>query len=65
VEYGHMMIGTPMEIMYAYEHGIPVFFISSEDKIRNNAWFKYHYKYGFKTIEECFDFILEGKNDER
>jgi nucleoside 2-deoxyribosyltransferase len=56
--YGEIMIGTLMEIMYAYDHGIPIFLISSENKILNNAWLTAHYKYGFKTIEECFEFIL-------
>jgi nucleoside 2-deoxyribosyltransferase len=56
--YGEMMIGTPMEIMYAYDKGIPVYLISSNDNILNNAWFKFHYRKGFKTIEDCFEFIL-------
>jgi nucleoside 2-deoxyribosyltransferase len=54
---GEIMVGTIMEIMYAYDHGIPVFLISSEDKILNNAWLKFHYKKGFKTVEECFEYL--------
>lgn len=59
--YGELSIGTYLEIMYAFDHGIPVFLISSEDKIRNNAWLKFHYKKGFKTIDECFGYLSGNK----
>lgn len=61
--HGEIMIGTLMECMYAYDHGIPIFLISSEDRIRNNAWLKFHYRKSFKTIDECFNFIIGGKNE--
>lgn len=64
VEYlpqGEIMVGTIMEIMYANEHVIPVFLISSEEKIRNNAWFKFHYRKAFETIEDCFDYIVDKR----
>jgi nucleoside 2-deoxyribosyltransferase len=57
LQYGEIMIGTLMEIMYAYDHGIPIFLISSEDKILNNAWLRFHYKKGFKNVEECFNYL--------
>jgi len=56
--YGEIQIGTIMEIMYAFDHGIPVFLISSEPKILNNAWLKFHYKKGFGSIDECFECVL-------
>lgn len=56
---GKIMIGTIMEFMYAFDHGIPVYLISSEKEIINNAWLKFHYKKAFFDIEECFDFILQ------
>ena len=57
---GEIMIGTLMEVMYAFEKGIPVFLISSAAYIRNNAWLKFHYEDVFDTIEECFDYITFG-----
>lgn len=54
---GQIMVGTIMEIMYAYTKGIPVFLISSEERIRENAWLKFHSEATFCDIEECFDFI--------
>ncbi len=56
--YGEISVGTIMECMYAFMRGIPVFIISSELDILNNIWLKFHSKDGFKTIENCFDFIL-------
>ena len=61
VEYlpkGEMTPGTIMEILYAYTQGIPVFLISSEESIRENAWLKFHSEATFCDIEECFDLIL-------
>lgn len=52
-----IMVGTLMEIVHSYDHGIPVFLISSEDCILNNAWLKFHSKERFKTIDECFEFL--------
>jgi nucleoside 2-deoxyribosyltransferase len=61
--YGDLSIGTYLEIMYAYDHGIPVFLISSEERIRNNAWLKFHYKKAFSNIDDCFNFILSSDRD--
>ena len=60
--YGQIMIGTLMEVMYAFEHGIPVFLISESDYIRNNAWLKFHYEKVFSGIEECFDYITSSQD---
>lgn len=55
---GQMMVGTIMEMIYAYSKGIPVFLISSEERIRENAWLKYHSESTFYDIKQCFDFIV-------
>jgi nucleoside 2-deoxyribosyltransferase len=55
---GKMTVGTIMEIMYAHERGIPVFLISSEEKIRKDIWLKFHCRKTFIDIEDCFDYIL-------
>lgn len=55
---GQMMIGTLMEIMYAYEKGVPVFVISSNESILENPWIKFHCLGRFYNIDECFEFIL-------
>lgn len=57
VPQGEIMIGTFMEILYAYERGIPVFLISSNEKIRENTWLKFHYKKAFASIDECFGYL--------
>lgn len=57
---GQIMIGTICEVMYAFDHGIPVFLISSEEGIRENAWLKFHYVKAFSDISGCFDYILSG-----
>lgn len=58
---GKIMVGTIMEIMYAFDHGIPVFLISCENSIRNNPWLKFHIRKSFSDIESCFDYILDKK----
>ena len=57
--YGEMIIGSLMEIMYAFTKGIPVYVVSSELNIRKNAWISYHSKKSFSSMDECFDYILE------
>ena len=51
-------IGTFMEIMYAYDRGIPVYSISNETSILENPWLKYHSKKQFKSIKECFNYLI-------
>jgi len=52
--------GTIMEIMYAYERGIPVYVIdpTAGMEITDDAWVRFHCKKRFNSIEECFDYIL-------
>lgn len=51
--------GTFMEIMYAYEKGVPVFLISSDENIIENPWMKFHSEALFYDEKECMDFIVD------
>jgi len=55
--------GTTMEIIYAYENGIPVYVIDGTKGMSkyNDAWVKFHTKKSFDTITECFNFITSTK----
>jgi nucleoside 2-deoxyribosyltransferase len=53
-----IQIGTLMECMYAYDKGIPIYLISSDEGIRENAWLKFHYTKAFYSITNCFWSIL-------
>lgn len=57
---GYPMWGTTMEIIFAYENGIPVYVIDVTPGMKhaNNAWVKFHTKKSFSNIEDCFNFIL-------
>jgi hypothetical protein len=55
---GQMMIGTLMEVLYAFMNGITVFIISSNDDILENPWLKFHSVGRFYSVDECFGFIL-------
>jgi len=59
---GQMMIGTIMEIEYAFSIGIPVFVISSEKEIRENPWIKFHTRKSFDSIKKCLDYIVNFEN---
>jgi len=50
--------GTMMEIMYAWQEGIPVYVISTKESMRKDVWIDYHTTKSFKTIDECFEEIL-------
>ncbi len=65
VEYlpqGEIIIGTLMEIIYAYSKGIPVFLVSSSYELLNNPWLKFHCTAFFNSIEECIEYIGDDKN---
>ena len=49
--------GTPMEIIYAYEHDIPVYVISA--KFMDNKWVKFHATKIFNNIDACFTYLLK------
>lgn len=51
--------GTVMEIIYAYEQGIPVYLINPNKKHMENFWIKYHSTESFETIDSCFDKIIQ------
>jgi nucleoside 2-deoxyribosyltransferase len=52
--------GTTMEIIYAYENGVPVYVIDDTQGMKNwnDAWVKFHTKKVFGNIDKCFNFIL-------
>lgn len=52
--------GTTSEIMFAYCNGIPVYVIDITEGMKhaNDPWIKFHTKMRFKTIDECFNYIL-------
>lgn len=56
--------GTPMEIIYAYENGIPVYVINSNRDHTENFWVKYHTTKFFDNINDCFDYILQKNMSE-
>ena len=49
--------GTIMEIIYAYENGIPVYLITTNEEVKNRHWINYHSMKKFEAIEECLDYI--------
>ena len=55
--------GTMMEILYAYEYGIPVYLIDPDNKLFKNVWLCYHVDEFFKDIKSCFDHILIKYNN--
>ena len=56
--------GTTMEILFSYEHGVPVYVIDDTKGMKNynDAWVKFHTKKVFSNIDDCFNFILSKKN---
>ena len=52
-----LSFGTIMEIMFAYDHGLPVYIISDNDEYLDDAWVLFHSTKQWKTIKSCFDFI--------
>jgi hypothetical protein len=52
--------GTTMEIIYAHDHGIPVFVIDPTPgfKYASDAWCRFHTTKLFSSIEDCFDFLM-------
>jgi len=50
--------GTIMEIMFAFDHGIPVYVVCDKDQFLDDAWLLFHSTKQFRKIEECFDFIM-------
>jgi len=51
--------GTVMEIIYAFEKGVPVYLINPNKKHMMNFWIRYHSTKFFETISDCFDEILQ------
>jgi len=55
--------GTTMEIIFAYENGVPVYVIDTTLGMKNynDAWVKFHTKKVFDSITECFEYIISRK----
>jgi nucleoside 2-deoxyribosyltransferase len=49
--------GTAMEIIYAFERGIPVIFIGEWAK--NDIWIRYHSTKIFNTLDNALDYIIQ------
>lgn len=47
-------IGTAMEILYAWEHGIPVVIWGTY----KSYWLTYHSVSQFESLSECLDYII-------
>jgi nucleoside 2-deoxyribosyltransferase len=54
--------GTIMEVIYAFEHDIPVYVINPGYTFKNDIWLSYHTKKFFNDIDSCFSFINENYN---
>jgi len=57
--------GTPMEIMFAHTHGIPVILIDpTDDQIASrDIWVSYHIDFTFASISSCFNYLLSHQLD--
>jgi nucleoside 2-deoxyribosyltransferase len=53
-----LSFGTIMEIMFAYDHGIPVYVVCDNDQFLDDPWLLFHSTKQFRKIEDCFDFIM-------
>ncbi len=49
--------GTSMEIMYAFEHNIPVYIIDPTGRWKTDIWYNYHATRIFKSNDECIEFF--------
>ena len=54
--------GTIMEILYAWNNQVPVYVIDPEWKFVNDIWIRYHTTKFFKTIDECYQYIIDSIN---
>ena len=55
--------GSMMEILYAWERGIPVYAITTEINFTNDIWLSYHVTKFFKYVVDCFDDIRTISKD--
>jgi len=56
-----LSFGTIMEIMFSFDHGIPVYVICDNNQFLNDPWLLFHSTKQFRRIEDCFDFIASKK----
>ncbi len=54
--------GTIMEILVAWNNQIPVYVIDPEWKFIDDIWIRYHTTKFFKTIDECYQYIIDSVN---
>ena len=52
-------LGTPCEIMFAYEHNIPVVLVSNVEQVRNHFWMKRLCTKIFPDLDSAVKFIVE------
>lgn len=60
IKNGISTFGTSMEIIFAYSNSIPVFVIDETKKTFEDYWVKFHTTKFFVSIDECFNYILNG-----
>lgn len=61
IKNGISTFGTSMEILFAHDNSIPVFLIDETKKSFSDYWVKFHTRRFFESIEDCFNYILDGK----
>jgi hypothetical protein len=49
-------VGTSMEILYAWERGIPVIVVAAKGA-RISPWLRYHSKHVLNSFAEAFDLL--------
>ena len=57
-------IGTTMEIMHAFNNGIPVFVIVEDEAFKSDLWLAYHTTRFFNSIDDCMQYIIHTSNTE-
>jgi len=53
-----LSFGTIAEIMFSFDHGVPVYVICDNDQFLEDAWLLFHSTKQFRRLEDCFDFIM-------
>jgi nucleoside 2-deoxyribosyltransferase len=56
VNYDKPSVGTSMEILYAWERGIPVIVVAAKGA-RISPWLRYHSKHVLNSFAEAFDLL--------
>jgi len=52
--------GTIMEIIFAFDHGIPVYIINENKQFMKDFWLYYHCNELFNSIDSCFEYLISN-----